>query len=128
MTTAPRLLWEPPAELRENCTMRAFMRWLEQRYGLHFTDYDSLYRWSVDELEAFWAALWEYYQIKAHAPYTTVLSSREMPGARWFTGAQLNYAEHAFRHATPDRPAVIVASERQAPTPLSWETLRVQTA
>ncbi len=128
MTTAPRLLWEPPAAMRDQCTMRTFMRWLEQRHGLRFADYDSLYRWSVDELEAFWAALWEYYQIIAHAPYTTVLSSRAMPGARWFTGARINYAEHVFRHATAERPAVIVASERQEPTPLSWETLRRQTA
>lgn len=128
MTTAAKLLWEPPEDLRANCTMRAFMRWLEQRSGLHFADYHQLYRWSVDRLEDFWAALWEYYQIKAHTPYTTVLSSREMPGARWFTGAHLNYAEHVFRHATDQRPAVIFASERQEPTPLSWASLRAQTA
>ncbi|MGC8800228.1 MAG: acetoacetate--CoA ligase [Chloroflexus sp.] len=128
MTTAPRLLWEPPTELRDHCTMRTFMHWLAQRYGLHFDDYHRLYHWSVNELETFWSALWEYYHIKAYTPSTTVLSSREMPGARWFVGARLNYAEHVFRHATPDRPAVIVASERQPPTPLSWAELQAQTA
>jgi acetoacetyl-CoA synthetase len=53
MTATPKLLWEPPAELQANCTMRTFMRWLAQRYGLHFEDYHTLYRWSVDEIETF---------------------------------------------------------------------------
>ena len=62
--------------------------------GLEFADYDELQRWSVTDLEAFWASIWDFFEVKAHAPYTAVLDSTAMPGASWFPGARLNFAEH----------------------------------
>src|SRR4051794_3187682 len=83
-----RKLWEPPKELREGSAMCAFMR------ERGFESYDELWQWSVDELEEFWGALWERFEVQASKPYDEVLAKREMPGAKWFPGAELNYAEH----------------------------------
>lgn len=125
---APRLLWTPSQALQDSSNIRAYMRWLETTRGLRFDTYDDLWRWSVSDLEAFWESLWEYFQIRSATPYTRVLSSHEMPGARWFEGATLNYVEHVFRRATPDHPAALFQSERQALTPISWADLERQVA
>jgi len=95
VTEPGRLLWEPPRELREDSAMCAFMR------ERGFDDYDALWKWSVEEPDEFWGALWELFEIKASKPYDEVLGKREMPGAEWFPGAELNYAEHVFRMARP---------------------------
>ncbi len=125
---APRLLWTPSQALQDSSNIRAYMGWLETRRGLRFNTYDDLWRWSVADLEAFWESLWEYFQIRSATPYTRVLSSHEMPGARWFEGATLNYVEHVFRRATPDHPAALFQSERQPLTPISWAELERQVA
>ncbi len=99
----------------------------EHRSGRRFVDYDELWRWSVDDLEGFWAAVWEYFDVQASAPYTQVLSERVMPGVRWFDGARLNYAEHALRY-TGERPAVIGRSQTVEPIVWSRDELRDQVA
>src|SRR5581483_12156530 len=81
----PPILWRPSESVLEHATLTRYMRWLERR-GLAFEDYDSLWRWSVDELEPFWASIWEFFEVEASQPYERVLSSHEMPGARWFEG------------------------------------------
>jgi acetoacetyl-CoA synthetase len=124
----PRLLWTPSAELQATSNLRAYMDWLGATRGLKLESYDQLWRWSVEELEAFWGSLWDYFQIQAATPYTQVLAERSMPGARWFEGATLNYAEHVFRSASDAHPAALFQSERQALTELSWGELRAQTA
>ncbi len=126
--SAPRLLWTPPEELQATSTMRAYMAWLAATRGLSLTSYDELWRWSVEQLEEFWASLWDYYKIEAGAPYTAVLSSRTMPGARWFEGATLNYAEHVFRNASAAHPAALFQSESQPLTAISWAELETQVA
>ena len=126
--TPPRLLWEPSAAMRDGSNLSAYMRWLAETRGLQFASYAALWRWSVDELEAFWESLWQFFQIKAATPYSEVLSSRAMPGARWFEGATLNYAEHVFRNATAEHPAALFQSERHALTPISWAELEAQVA
>jgi acetoacetyl-CoA synthetase len=70
-----------------------------------------LWEWSVNELEEFWASIWEYFDVQASRPYERVLGSHEMPGTKWFEGAELNYAEHVFRNAGKrlDEPAVMQA-------------------
>ncbi len=120
------LLWEPSEELKQQANITRYMKWLEHEKGLRFHSPEEVWAWSVDHLEAFWASLWEYYQIKASKPYTTVLEARKMPGARWFVGAELNYTEHVFHHATSSRPALLFQSERQPLTAVSWEELRRQ--
>jgi acetoacetyl-CoA synthetase len=101
MTSAalPHPLWEPSAERLNDVEMARFMEWAGKRRGASFADYEELWRWSVDDLEGFWAAIWEFCGVRASKPYERVLASHEMPGTRWFEGAELNYAENLLRGA-----------------------------
>ncbi len=126
--SSPQLLWTPSEALREQSNIRAYMQWLHTTQGLDLPDYDALWRWSTDQLEAFWGTLWEYFAVQSRTPHTTVLANQQMPGAHWFPGATLNYAEHIFRKASTEHPAVIFASERQAPLAITWADLEAQTA
>jgi acetoacetyl-CoA synthetase len=118
------LLWEPSAATREQATISRYMRWLEAERGLHFGNYDELWQWSVTDLEAFWGSIWDFFGVTASKPYTTVLADRRMPGARWFVGAELNYAENVFKHAAADRPALLFQSEREPLAEMSWAELK----
>jgi acetoacetyl-CoA synthetase len=91
-----------------------------------FSDYHELWRWSVEDLEGFWGSLWDWFEIGGS--YERVLSRREMPGAEWFTGAALSYAEQVFRQARPGRTAIVHASESQPLAELSWDELADQVA
>ncbi len=115
------LLWTPGADWIANANITKYSRWLNERRGLSFPDYDALWRWSVTETEAFWGSLWDYFDIKSSAPYRRVLASREMPGAKWFPGARLNYAEHVLRREQPGADAVLFVSEDTAPVGVRWE-------
>ena len=124
------LLWEPSEEFKENANISRYMEWLKDEKGLSFEDYSALWEWSVNELEDFWASIWEYFDVQASKPYEKVLSSREMPGTEWFIGAELNYAEHVFRNAD-DRlgePAVVHQSEIRPLSEITWGELRDKTA
>jgi acetoacetyl-CoA synthetase len=121
------LLWQPSAARQEHSRMRHYQRWLGAEYELPVGSYQELWQWSVEELEEFWESIWKYFDVRASQPYTRVLSSRSMPGARWFEGAQLNYAEHALRH-TGSGAAVIFAREDGVRGELSWDELREQVA
>ncbi len=121
--SAPRPLWAPSEEARQQANITRYMRWLEENKGLHFATRDELWRWSVEHLEDFWASLWDFCAVRASSPYTTVLAERKMPGAQWFPGATLNYAEHVFRNATTERPAVLFRSERHPLVEVSWAEL-----
>ncbi len=125
-TAEGTVLWEPPAAFRDRSELTRYMRWLAERKGLPFPDYRALWEWSVRDLETFWASLWEFLEIRAKSPYEQVLKERSMPGARWFEGAQLNYADHVFRHATTRYPALIARSERRPTTEVSWAELAQQ--
>jgi len=122
------LLWTPSAARVEKSNMTAYQRWLEKERGLRFATYEDLWRWSVDDLEAFWQSLWDYFKVESSAPHRGVLASRQMPGAQWFPGARLNYAQHALRYERPntDAPgaaALMFLSERTPLTRMSWEDL-----
>ncbi len=94
-----------------------------------------MWRWSVDDLEGFWGSLWDYFGIKAHQPYSRVLDDRKMPGAKWFEGARLNYAEHALARRD-DHPAIVSKSELRPlstltfkdPAPPGWRRWRERCA
>ena len=108
----PGVLWTPPPDVRETTEIGRYTVWLEQERGLAFDSYESLQRWSVDDLAAFWASIWDFFEVKAHAPYTTVLASDAMPGARWFPGARLNFAEHLLgRDDDADAVAIVAHSQ-----------------
>jgi acetoacetyl-CoA synthetase len=121
------VLWTPPAEVRETTVVGRYLDWLARERGVALDDYDALMRWSVGELEAFWASVWDFFGVRAHAPYERVLSERVMPGARWFEGARLNYAEHMVG-ADDDLGAVAVLgrSQTRAPVQLTFADLREQ--
>jgi acetoacetyl-CoA synthetase len=126
----PEVLWSPPPDLREHSRIGRYLGWLERTSGRSFETYDALWRWSVDEPGPFWASIWEQFEVIAHAGPTTSLANARMPGASWFTGATLNYAEHALR--LPDRAdddvVVIGRSQTRGPVDLTAAELRDQVA
>jgi len=113
------LLWEPPADLRERSEMARFMA---ERCA---EDYAALWRWSVDDVPAFWAAIWERYE--AGGEFDEVLADASMPGAVWFPGARLNYAERLFRGKPDERVAILHASELRGLEQWTWGELRERT-
>ncbi|MEJ2587653.1 MAG: acetoacetate--CoA ligase [Deltaproteobacteria bacterium] len=123
--TEGTLLWEPSEELQKQANITRYMEWLKEDRGLHFEDYPSLWQWSVDHIEDFWASLWDFFEIKASTPYTRVVEGK-MPEARWFSGAKLNYVEHVFRRMTKDHPALLFHSEIQPLMAVSWDELYAQ--
>ena len=123
----PALLWEPSQEQKARANLTRYMSWLRKNRGLSYNSYHDLWQWSVDDLEGFWASIWEFFDVKAHEPYTEVLAERRIPGARWFTGAQLNYAEHALRRRD-DHPAVLFQSEARPLESMSYRQLAGEVA
>jgi acetoacetyl-CoA synthetase len=122
------LLWEPSAELVERSRLREFMRWLAAERGLSFDDYQQLWQWSVDDLDGFWSAIWEFFDVQADGDPSPVLASRGMPGAQWFPKTSLNYAEHVFAGRRDEEVAILHASELRELGELSWGELRRQVA
>jgi acetoacetyl-CoA synthetase len=119
------VLWSPPADVRETTELGRYMNWLCDERGRDFASYDDLWRWSVDDLEGFWASLWDFFEIGA--PYERVLSERAMPGARWFEGARLNYAERLLT-GDDEAVAVVARSQTRDPMELTFGELRDQVA
>ncbi|MFZ4558884.1 MAG: acetoacetate--CoA ligase [Saprospiraceae bacterium] len=121
--------WTPSEAFLTGAPINDYLTWLKQHRDLEFEDYEALWRWSVRDIEAFWGSLWEYFGILADGQYEAVLASRTMPGTKWFPGTSLNYAEHVFRAASPQRPALLFRSERSGEIRVfSWEELRQKTA
>ncbi|HEX8087025.1 MAG TPA: acetoacetate--CoA ligase [Solirubrobacteraceae bacterium] len=111
------LLWTPSEDMIERATMTRFMRHVDRGLG----SYDELWRWSVDDLEGFWAAIWEFFGVRGE--YERVLGSRQMPGAEWFPGARLNYAEHLLGDRDPDAIAIVHRSELRETAEVTWGEL-----
>ena len=114
------LLWEPAPEVIEAANLTHYMRWLAGKRDLHFSTYTQLWRWSVTEIEAFWESLWEYFGLRYSQKWSVVLESRLMPGARWFPGARLNFAENIFALRAADRPMMLYQSEWEPLCEVSW--------
>ncbi len=122
------LLWEPSAAVKEKTNLYRYIKWLEGERGLAFQAYHELWQWSVTDLEHFWASVWDFFNIKASTEYSNVLTDRNMPGADWFAGAELNYAEHVFRNMNDERPAMLYKSEDEQISELGWQELYEKTA
>ena len=116
-----------------------YTRWLARERGLHFdattTDgYDALWRWSVTDLPAFWASIWDHFGLHSPTPFKTAIGAELMPGARWFPGAHVNYAQHLFSHAdaahAAGHPAIVFQNEamqaRGELQEIAWPELRRQ--
>src|SRR5699024_1652272 len=118
-----------PSDALTTSRIGDFLTWVNSNHGRDFTGWDELYDWSVTEIEDFWAAVWEYFEVKAHTPYSSVLEDRRMPGAKWFTGARLNYAEHSFgTDEQADDLAVTAVSQTRADFDLTFAQLRNEIA
>ncbi|MBO0701539.1 MAG: acetoacetate--CoA ligase [Candidatus Dormibacteraeota bacterium] len=118
----PDVLWTPDEKTVEAARLTRYRRWLNTRRGLDLGSYGDLHRWSVDHLEDFWASLWEYFEVAGEGPGEEILTTHDMPGARWFTGARLNYAENALRRRG-DELAIVGRSQTRPGLDLSWEAL-----
>ena len=112
--------------------IRLFTDWLDANRNLQFGDYEELWAWSVAELEAFWQSVWDYFELQSPTAFDAVLGQETMPGARWFGGAEVNYAQQVFRHVdlaeAAGQPAIIAENERGETAELSWPELRRQSA
>ncbi|MGA5583823.1 acetoacetate--CoA ligase [Streptomyces thermodiastaticus] len=130
MTTAnPSPLWQPDPQRIAQARITTFQAWAAEHHGAPAEGgYPALHRWSVDELETFWRAVTEWFDVRFSTPFTRVLGDRAMPGAQWFPGATLNYAEHALRAAATraDEPALLHVDETHEPRPVTWAELRRQ--
>jgi len=127
---APEPLWRPSPARVAGSALARYVGWLEREHGLRFPDYESLWHWSVTELEAFWESLWRFTGVRAATPYRRVLAERRMPGARWFEGATLNFADQMlWRAAEPgwaQRTALVFRSERVEREAITWGGLAAQ--
>ncbi|TET51753.1 MAG: acetoacetate--CoA ligase, partial [Desulfobacteraceae bacterium] len=118
-----KLLWKPSEERIKNSNMYKFMNFVNERYGTNFTEYRPLYTWSVDNIPEFWAAFWDFADIKYSKSYDTVVDDlTTFPGARWFVGARLNYAENLLRYRD-DHTAFIFRGETQKSAKMSYREL-----
>jgi acetoacetyl-CoA synthetase len=126
--SVPPILWRPDADRIERATLTAYTRWLEQTRGLDLPDYEHLWEWSTTDLEGFWASIWERFAVAASTPYERVLGSRAMPGAEWFPGARLNFAEHVLRTSDSGAVAIRHASELRPLAEMTRGELRDEVA
>jgi len=122
------ILWQPDAKMLETAKVTQYMRWLSKQTGLSFEDYNDLWQWSIDETDAFWQSIWDYFDIQSSTEYSTVLQTSAMPGAEWFSGASVNYAAQVFRNSTTERPAIVFQSETTALQEISWAELEADVA
>lgn len=120
------LLWTPSAKVVANAQLTGFTQWLERERGLTFADYPALWDWSVCDLEGFWSAIWDYFEVQSDTPYSSVVAGEAMFGARWFEGSRVNYAEHILRHeaaAAPGKVALHHSTETRPLAATTWAEL-----
>jgi acetoacetyl-CoA synthetase len=117
--------------------IRLYQDWLAAERGLSFDSYDALWRWSIGDLDAFWQSIWDFFALQSPTPHTAVLASRDMPGAQWFPGSHVNYAQQVLRHVDAAHAAgffaILSLNEKSlasgtAHRELSWPELRRQVA
>jgi acetoacetyl-CoA synthetase len=117
------LLWEPSAALRQDCTLTRYVRELEKQGAEPVSDYNALWLWSVDHIDAFWRSIASFFEVGLSTPYETAIVTGEMPRACWFTGATINYTEQVFRQASATHPALVFKRETGPLVELSWAEL-----
>jgi acetoacetyl-CoA synthetase len=116
-------LWTPSEDRIKQANMTRFMEFVNQKFGEGFTSYEDLYQWSIDNIPDFWAAMWEFGEIKASQNYDVVVDDlNKMPGAQWFMGAKLNFAENLLRYRD-DRIALIFKGEAQDSVRITYAEL-----
>jgi acetoacetyl-CoA synthetase len=126
--TNPEILWEPSAAAVEASNLTAYIDWLRAERRVDVTTYPDLWRWSVSDLEAFWNSIFDYFRVEYDGERGPALASREMPGAEWFPGVRLNWAERAFAGKADDQVAILHASELRELEEITWGELRAKVA
>ncbi|MHB8262587.1 MAG: acetoacetate--CoA ligase [Acidimicrobiales bacterium] len=130
-TANRKLLWSPSREHMDTSRLAEYMHWLAEERGLHFESYDQLWEWSVADLDGFWSSVWSYFGVRSQVPFKVALADSRMPGASWFSGARLNYAEHALwplDATAPGAPAIVSLSQTRERVELSMDDLRSEVA
>jgi acetoacetyl-CoA synthetase len=118
-----KLLWTPSEERVKSTNMYRFMGFVNKKYNTNFSEYGPLYQWSIENIPDFWESMWEFAEIKASQPYTEVVDDLgKMPGANWFSGAKLNFAENLLRYRD-DHVALIFKGEAQDPIQITYAEL-----
>ncbi len=130
MSEDRKILWTPTKERAEASLMAEYIRWLKTHRGLEFADYNALWEWSISDLDGFWTSIVEFFDLKFSKPWDVVLKERKQPGAEWFVGAEMNFADQVFRwaDAKPDAQALIVQSQTVGRKEYSWAELRQSVA
>ena len=125
-----KVLWTPSAERYDASTMAQFERFVADTRDLRFDDYNAMWRWSVDDLDAFWGAIWDFFDLRASPRPDVLVTKRQMPGMEWCPGVTLNYTDNVLRHAEtqPDALALIVQSETFGRSQITWAELRNRVA
>lgn len=118
-------IWEASKEVKKRAELQRYKNFLEKEYGLTFSDYFSLWQWSIDELESFWESQLNYHAILFDNDYERVLKlpSDQFMGNRWFEGIRLNYAEHVFRNKNPQDLALIYKNEEGDTQYFTWRDI-----
>ena len=124
-TATGQVLWTPTDQSRQGAQLTAFAREVEQRHGVAIAEYDDLWRWSVEHLEDYWAHVWRFFDVAPGTSYDEVLTDRNMPGASWFPGARLNYAEHILRQGAgrESEPVLVSVAEDGSCHSTTWGEL-----
>jgi acetoacetyl-CoA synthetase len=120
------LLWAPSQETIEQANLTHYMRWLGQR-GIQANNYPELWHWSVENTAVFWETLWDYFGLKYSQKWETALANKQMPGAQWFIGARLNYAENIFAKRSGNKPMLLYKAENKPIIAHSWADIYEQT-
>ena len=127
MINMRKLLWQPTKKQIESTRLWAFMQYAAKETGIGFVNYKSIYDWSVKEPEKFWDLLWKFLEVKTSKPYDKVVDDlKKFPGAKWFVGAKLNYAENMLKYADTDKPALIFRGENKTRRVISYRELENQ--
>jgi len=122
------VLWEPTEEQVKNANLSIFREYVNERFGLNLSSYEELYQWSIESIPDFWAAMWSFADIIHSKPYENVVEDLDkMPGARWFTGARMNFAENLLRFRD-ERPAIVFRGEEQVKRTITHRELYDQVA
>ena len=122
-----QVLWSPTPQHVAASRMAQYQRWLADLRGVQTTDYASLWRWSVNDLDRFWSSIWDYFEVLGTRG-DVALADASMPGAVWFPGARVNWAANILRNNTSERAAIIELGEGDESSALSWEELSAQVA
>jgi acetoacetyl-CoA synthetase len=129
VTAEGEVLWEPSNETRERSNISKFMNWLESEKRLNFKNYQELNKWSITNISDFWESIYHYFEINPSANYDFVIDDENAVfGAKWFSGATLNYAERSFRNRDPAKTALIFRNEQGDLSAISWRELYKHTA